>query len=343
MRIAIVGANGHVGLELCFLFERADHEVIPIVRNELGAAFLRRHGFAPRVADVNDSEDVTRALKGADIIVLAANATDVGGSSRKSLNINQKMIENAIRFGEGTVVYFSSIRAFSRKVDPTCGRIITPAYDAEKRKLEKVFLRTLSKYHKNGVVFRLGHVFGPFQPRTKGIRTFCSTHNPIEVQGNGDTPSNVIHTVTIVEAILRAPTLSKGVYSLVNQPNWTWNEVFTHYAPARTTIRFSPPSAAPAKSFGWGKLLAILKPYLRSLGMVRLWVPTWLDQRIQHHYHLYRTRSDIQEIRSRQRDRGTELFVSPMLTYNPIPGPFVSGLSPTTQRLKDELPEELFE
>jgi len=44
MKLAVVGANGKVGTELCFLL-KDEIEVVPIVRNRLGAIFLNHNGF----------------------------------------------------------------------------------------------------------------------------------------------------------------------------------------------------------------------------------------------------------------------------------------------------------
>ena len=85
MRIGIIGANGHVGLEISLLFARDHHTVIPIVRNELAGTFLRKQGLVPRIADISDAEDARPALRDLDLIVIATNATDVGGPSRLGL------------------------------------------------------------------------------------------------------------------------------------------------------------------------------------------------------------------------------------------------------------------
>ena len=51
MKLAVIGANGQVGTELCFLL-RENVDLIPIVRNKLGTIFLKHNGFKCCIADI---------------------------------------------------------------------------------------------------------------------------------------------------------------------------------------------------------------------------------------------------------------------------------------------------
>ena len=44
MKLGLIGANGKVGTELCFLLKN-DVDLKPIIRNRLGSVFLKHHGF----------------------------------------------------------------------------------------------------------------------------------------------------------------------------------------------------------------------------------------------------------------------------------------------------------
>jgi len=88
MKFAIVGANGQVGTELCFLLRNEDLEVVPIVRNKLAAGFLDYHGFDCRIADISDEEDAREALNDIDVIVVAALA-----SGLQARRINRLLIQ----------------------------------------------------------------------------------------------------------------------------------------------------------------------------------------------------------------------------------------------------------
>jgi hypothetical protein len=52
--------------------------------------------------------------------------------------------------------------------------------------------------------------------------------------------SNVVHTVTIADAVRRCTfdSISPGLYSLVNVPQWSWKEVFEHYNTSGTELIF---------------------------------------------------------------------------------------------------------
>jgi uncharacterized protein YbjT (DUF2867 family) len=62
VKIAIVGANGQVGKELCLLFRQNGHDIIPIVRNKLGASFLIHQNFDCRIADIGEKDQAKKAL-----------------------------------------------------------------------------------------------------------------------------------------------------------------------------------------------------------------------------------------------------------------------------------------
>ena len=69
-RIAIVGANGQVGTEVCLrLREAADVEVVPVVRNLSGSAFLRLNGVDCRHGRIADPEQARHLIGDCDVVV----------------------------------------------------------------------------------------------------------------------------------------------------------------------------------------------------------------------------------------------------------------------------------
>ena len=67
--IAVIGANGQVGSEVClFLSEMDGIEVVPICRSELGAAPLRSWGLESRFGALTGSEEARRLLAGCHLV-----------------------------------------------------------------------------------------------------------------------------------------------------------------------------------------------------------------------------------------------------------------------------------
>ena len=56
MKLALIGANGKVGTELCFLLKNEVEGIKPIIRNNLGAVFLKFHGFNCTIADIQEKD-----------------------------------------------------------------------------------------------------------------------------------------------------------------------------------------------------------------------------------------------------------------------------------------------
>ena len=138
MKLAIVGANGKVGTELCLLYKNdPDTIVIPVVRNIIGAAFLSSRDLDCRIADVTRMDDASSALSEADMVIIASYVQETG---RVGLAANRDIVRNCVQVTKPSCksVYFSTIRAFGRRVDPNAPRLAFPSVpDHRKRQLEK--------------------------------------------------------------------------------------------------------------------------------------------------------------------------------------------------------------
>jgi dTDP-4-dehydrorhamnose reductase len=330
MRLALIGANGNVGTELCFLL-RNDIELKPIVRNKLGAIFLNYHGFKCTIADISRKEDAQKNLSDVDIVVISSYATDhfTGSQTQSSKFINEQLIKNSINFStkNAIIIYFSTIRAFSHRIDHKTSRFWTkPAYDKEKKHLEQVLLSECKKNNKRGFAFRIGHVFGGNQPRTKEIKRIFSSKK-VSVRVCPERKSNVVHTVTIKNAILRCldPKIKNDVYSIVNNPQWTWKDVFEYYKNKETIIDYTPIETTTRNHNDL--LWKILKANKRYLIPIRYYIPRKFDKIIQKKLAVKRMMSAIDSLKKDDR------YYSSEFDYEPIPGPFIPGLHNTIDLL----------
>ena len=184
------------------------------------------------------------------------------------------------------------------------------------------------KNKKRGFALRLGHILGDNQPRTKEFKKIFSKKR-ISVRVPPDKKSNVIHVVSIKDAIMRCLDLkvNPNVYSVVNNPQWTWQDVFNYYKKSETVIEYKSlqTSTSNPNSFFW-KLLKSNKKYLSP---IRYYLPSKFDTEIQKKFS---TKKMMQAISSLKNE---EPFYSSEFSYNPIPGPFLHGLNNTKELLKN--------
>lgn len=72
MRVFIAGSTGVLGRRLVRDFLAGGHEVVGLVRSPEGEGVVGSLGGEPRRADLFDAEALTRAAKGADVVIRAA-------------------------------------------------------------------------------------------------------------------------------------------------------------------------------------------------------------------------------------------------------------------------------
>ena len=330
MKLALIGANGNVGTELCFLLKN-DFNLKPITRNRLGSVFLKHHGFDCTISDISNEHDAKESLSDVDVVVISSYATDVftGSQTRSSQLINEKIIKNSINFSpqNSIIIYFSTIRAFSNKIDATTPKGWTKSgYDKEKVTLEKILLSESAKRKKKSFGLRLGHVYGNNQPRTRDLKKLLSK-SELTVQVKPDTESNVVHTVTIKDAILQClePNTSSGIYSLVNVPQWTWGNVIDYYKQPHTLVKYKSKKRSNQKNSVLWDFLKSNKKYLAPL---RYYISPKYDTKINKKLSTKRMLTSITSIK-------TEIpFHTSLFDYSPIPGPFLKNLKNTKNLLE---------
>lgn len=229
MRLAVLGANGQVGAELCLLLARQEKvEVVPICRTRMGSAFLRSQGVACRHGDVADAEQAPRLIGDCDIVVNLA-LVGLEQNYRESMTTHDGLIWNVARFAKqgGTHIYFSTMSVYG---DARMHEQIKfqNLYGREKCRCEKVARASGKEHGRETFIVRLGHVCGELQGITREIRQRIA-RGPIPIP-DLDRPSNTVYLATIVEAILKVGggAAASGTYDLMNNPQWTWKEVFEY-------------------------------------------------------------------------------------------------------------------
>ena len=194
--------------------------------------------------------------------------------------------------------------------------------------MEKFLLSESKKKNKKAFGFRIGHVFGDNQSRTRDFKKVFSKESVI-VQVDPEKKSNIVHTITIKDAImkcLQSNTLRSGIFSLVNNPQWTWKEVIEFYKNPKTNVEYiSPPIKHIENSLIWN----FLKSNKKILAPLRYYISPKFDSKINKKLATKRMIAAISNLKTE------EPFYTSEFNYEAIPGPFLNELEDTKSLLKN--------
>jgi len=229
MRIIVVGANGQVGAEVTLLLANAPGiEVRPIVRSRSGSAFLRYHGVRVMHGSISDPAQSRRLLEGADVIADFALAL---GTPAASLEQNEQILAQIFEGSpqSSTIAFFSTLAVLGS--DGTSGSGGRTMYSKLKLRNERQVQALARKWRRRAYVLRLGHVAGAYQFINQLWRSEIEA-GPVRLI-DPERHSNVTFTETIADALCaigEGRAGPPGLYDLVNQPQWSWRDIYTHEA-----------------------------------------------------------------------------------------------------------------
>jgi nucleoside-diphosphate-sugar epimerase len=346
MRIAVLGANGQVGAELCLLLSRQEKiELVPVCRNRLGSAFLRFHGLACRHGNLGDGAEARRLIGDCDVVAnlaLVWSEQDYG----QSMAIHDRLIRNVAQYGKqpGKHIYFSTMSVYGdARVNQRI--VFRNLYGREKSRCEKMARRAGTKYRRETYTFRLGHVCGELQGITREIRRRIAS-GPIPVPDLGRA-SNTVHVATILDAILKvaAGMVVPGTYDLMNRPQWSWEEVFEYEGKVSgITPAFTACEEAAGTTFkdlfyryaGQRLMAAASSPLARRAGshFIALLPSEW-HYRLKAKYSTRAAGAEIGRLSAKQEPMDAVL-------RRPVGSRFLEALTPTADLLRQpefQLPE----
>lgn len=331
MKVAVIGANGNVGTELCILLKN-ECDIIPIVRNKVASVFLEYHGLKCGIGDLTNNDTAKTLLEDADVIVNATWVSDrfSGSQNQTSREMNKKIIENCFKFSKKTavIVYLGTIRAFANKVDPKTSKFFPPRYDVEKQFLDKIMQKFAKRFNKKGISFRCGHVFGDGQPNAIALKKLLSERKNYSIQVHPDIASNILHIVTLKDAIFKCidEKIKSNTYSLVNNPQWSWKEVFDFYN-SNAILSFSLPESKHDTLSQ--KIFRTLKGKRKYLLPILYNAPKKYESKIIKELSIRKYRSEISKIKI------SENITNGNFSYIPIPGIQLPNLEKTRELLKN--------
>jgi nucleoside-diphosphate-sugar epimerase len=249
--IAVIGANGQVGSEVCLhLAAWPGVRVVPICRNRYGSALLRRAGLDCRHGSVDSPEHAQSLLEGCDLI---ADFSLPGGLATEVRAAMRRTLENAIGHGPARApfVYASTMMAYGMPMEGPRFRnhwFSRTVYGANKRWAERCARRLGQRAGRPVYALRIVQVHGELQAVSREWRAAL----PGAPRSDLDAPSYTVFAGTIAEALVQiaAGCEAPGTYTMVSTPAWTWRELHEYYCreaglpvPARPA---TPPAAPPS-------------------------------------------------------------------------------------------------
>src|SRR4051812_26400992 len=114
MQVVIAGGHGQIALHLERVLADSGHRVIALIRSRDQDSDVREAGGEPMLCDLEQEDDLSHYVQGADAVVFAAGAGPGSGAERKrtvDLGGALKLIDAARRTGARRYVMISSIGA----------------------------------------------------------------------------------------------------------------------------------------------------------------------------------------------------------------------------------------
>ena len=207
------------------------------------------------------------------------------------------------------------------------------AYGVEKLRCERDARAAAKRWGKPTWILRLGHVSGALQGIHHELRRLVLA-GPVTVPEEGRRSSNLVHTVTVAEAVLRVGLGSDppGTYDLLSAPLWTWRDVLAEEA-AAAGVPLRILSADPAGD-GRGLLRGVAArllaaPRTRELALSLIaHLPEKLNLEAQSRHFRRRAAAEIAALRARPASHAA--FTFPALEARLLP-----SLTPTARLLEE--------
>jgi nucleoside-diphosphate-sugar epimerase len=301
-KVAILGANGQVGAELCLLLsQNPSIDLVPVCRNRTGSAYLRWMGVRCRHGRPAVAEEAPFLLGDCDFVVNSALASGTPAEMRRA---EDAIARNAFRYSppHAQVIHFSTQSIYG---DARPDQLIRwrSLYGRAKLATERCVRSEAGRSGKAAYILRLGHVGGTLQDISNNVRREINEERVVLPEV--DSASNLVYTATIADAIMTIVRggAQPGCYDLMNVPQWTWREVYEFEAAAVGSQLRAAVVRAPRRISGSRRLAAAAvrvasdlaaTPLVRQLAASSLArLPTDLSARAHAWWHCKRARTEL--------------------------------------------------
>jgi len=234
MRIGIIGASSQVGSSIAlYLKHFTAEEVICFIRSEYSGIFFELFGIGYERVDFTNVVELQQKLTGLDVVIDCSYPSGQLYAILPAIRNNFNAIIAAMP-EKAVFIYMSSIMAFG--MPPGESRLKhynlpRSSYAYIKRKAEKEMEQLCKKYEKKGFVFRLSQVHGFLQSVNSSFREKLSSASVAFINGSPEDLTNTVFINSVCEAIIKCAKgeVSPGLYTLVSQPQWTLEQLYSYY------------------------------------------------------------------------------------------------------------------
>jgi len=181
--------------------------------------------------DVKDTDGLTLAMKGHDIVIHLASNPDIARAAtepeidfREGTLLTNNVVEAMRRCGTKRILYASGSGIYGdlgeSDIDEDHGPLVPiSTYGASKLAGEALISSYCHMFDFTGRVFRFGNVVGPRQTHGVGfdfLRQLLKNPHKLRILGDGTQSKSYIHVRDIIEAVLLAAERSTERFSVYN-------------------------------------------------------------------------------------------------------------------------------
>lgn len=253
MRIAVTGATGVLGQEAVEALVAAGHEVTGVTRRDSGVPIVEGRGASAVIADVFDVEDLTRALRGHDVVINALAHVPVGMAGLRPLawreddrlhsEASVAIASAAARAGVKRLIQESSVFLYPDNGSDWISEDVplnvrNQAFRPRVREMRAAV--DFATAGRSAVILRLGQLFGR-DPQTTHALKAVRSGDPILL----GTPQNYItllHHTDAGRAFVAALRAGSGFYNVGGEPitRGRWAKDLAMEAGADKPAKFYP-------------------------------------------------------------------------------------------------------
>lgn len=242
--VLLTGATGFIGRRvLARLLERGERVRI-LARREPSDDFRRDPRVEIVLGDLGDSEAVSRAVHGTEVIYHVG-ATMQGNEhdfERGTVVGTQNVVDAILQSGVGRLVYVSSLSVLHATAASECDFVderwpLEPNperrgfYTASKLRAERIVSAAVQERGLPAIILRPGQVFGPGGPLLTSAVARRAKHRLI-VLGNGRVTLPLVYVEDVVDAILAAGdsrTMDGTILHLTDVSTVTQNDLVREF------------------------------------------------------------------------------------------------------------------
>lgn len=209
MKIAVTGATGCLGMNLCPALIEQGHQVIAIARNTTLGKILTAKGAIFKVCDISKTTELNAILAGCEVVIHAAALSSHWGRYQdfyqanvlgtlnvlKTLPVNSRFIHIST-----PSLYFDFKHRFSidekTKID---NKWFPNHYIKTKYKAEQLVTKAIMQDSINAIILRPRGIFGPFDRALLGQLIHAKSGIPLI--GNGKNIVDITYVGNVVHAI----------------------------------------------------------------------------------------------------------------------------------------------